>query len=167
MNKMKYVAQLRRMSARRCRRLGSRGMGRAGRPTRRKTSSAIRVSRTAATSGTWTARARRPRSSPVDEKEAAAGQRSALIRMGAVDGWGVQFGQTMEAPEQGQDLYLCGAGKERQGTGRPAAGNRASRRPVRPGRCVSAADGHEQTSGRSCTSRSRSTNPFRKDGLPT
>jgi hypothetical protein len=38
----------------------------------------------------------------VDEKEAAAGQRSALIRMGAVDGWGVQFGQTMEAPQPGK-----------------------------------------------------------------
>ncbi len=38
----------------------------------------------------------------VDEKEAAAGQRSALIRMGAVDGWGVQFGQTMEAPDPGK-----------------------------------------------------------------
>ncbi len=38
----------------------------------------------------------------VDEKEAAAGQRSALIRMGAVDGWGVQFGQTMEAPDRGK-----------------------------------------------------------------
>jgi len=38
----------------------------------------------------------------VDEKEAAAGQRSALIRMGTVDGWGVQFGQTMEAPVKGK-----------------------------------------------------------------
>ncbi|MGA2033821.1 MAG: carbohydrate binding domain-containing protein [Thermoguttaceae bacterium] len=38
----------------------------------------------------------------VDEKEAAAGQRSALISMGAVDGWGVQFGQTMEAPDLGK-----------------------------------------------------------------
>ncbi|MGO9108391.1 MAG: hypothetical protein ACLP9L_04085, partial [Thermoguttaceae bacterium] len=38
----------------------------------------------------------------VDEQEAAAGQRSALIRMGAVDGWGVQFGQTMEAPDPGK-----------------------------------------------------------------
>jgi len=38
----------------------------------------------------------------VDEKEAAAGHRSALIRMGTVDGWGVQFGQTMEAPDLGK-----------------------------------------------------------------
>ena len=38
----------------------------------------------------------------VDERDAAAGQRSALIRMGAVDDWGVQFGQTMEAPNAGK-----------------------------------------------------------------
>jgi hypothetical protein len=38
----------------------------------------------------------------VDEKDAAAGQRSALIRMGTAESWGVQFGQTMEAPQPGK-----------------------------------------------------------------
>ena len=38
----------------------------------------------------------------VDEREARDGQRSALLRLGAVDGWGVQFGQRMEAPSAGR-----------------------------------------------------------------
>ena len=51
----------------------------------------------------------------VDEKEAAAGQRSALIRMGAVDGWGVQFGQTMEAPERGKTYTFAVLAKSVKG----------------------------------------------------
>ncbi|MGA2254276.1 MAG: carbohydrate binding domain-containing protein [Thermoguttaceae bacterium] len=51
----------------------------------------------------------------VDEKEAAAGQRSALIRMGAVDGWGVQFGQTMEAPDAGRTYTFAVLAKSVKG----------------------------------------------------
>jgi hypothetical protein len=51
----------------------------------------------------------------VDEKEAAAGQRSALIRMGAVEGWGVQFGQTMEAPDAGKTYTFAVLAKSVKG----------------------------------------------------
>jgi hypothetical protein len=51
----------------------------------------------------------------VDEKEAAAGQRSALISMGAVDGWGVQFGQTMEAPDVGKTYTFAVLAKSVKG----------------------------------------------------
>ena len=51
----------------------------------------------------------------VDEKEAAAGQRSAAIRMGAVDGWGVQFGQMMEAPERGKTYTFAVLAKSVKG----------------------------------------------------
>jgi hypothetical protein len=51
----------------------------------------------------------------VDEKEAADGQRSALIGMGAVEGWGVQFGQTMEAPEVGKTYTFAVLAKSVRG----------------------------------------------------
>jgi hypothetical protein len=51
----------------------------------------------------------------VDEKEAAAGQRSALISMGDVDGWGVQFGQTMEAPDVGKTYTFAVLAKSVKG----------------------------------------------------
>ena len=34
----------------------------------------------------------------VDDKDAAAGQRSAVLSVGTAEEWGIQFGQTMEAP---------------------------------------------------------------------
>ena len=46
--------------------------------------------------------ARPPPSSPSTSKDAAAGQRSALLSIGSVDDWGVQFGQIMDAPEPGK-----------------------------------------------------------------
>ena len=39
---------------------------------------------------------------PVDDKEAAAGRRSAVVSIDTVDDWGIQFGQTMEAPAAGK-----------------------------------------------------------------
>ena len=86
--------------------------------------------------------------------------------MGAVDGWGVQFGQTMEAPVKGKTYTFAVLAKSlkepvalelaiERHTPRTTVPLRLRGRPLR------------KTSGRSCTSRSRSTNPFRKDGLPT
>ena len=51
----------------------------------------------------------------VDEKEAAAGQRSALIRICAIEGWGVQFGQTMEAPQRGKTYTFAVLAKSGKG----------------------------------------------------
>ena len=74
----------------------------------------------------------------VDDKEAAAGRRSAVLSIDTVDEWGVQFGQTMDAPAAGQDLYLRRAGQEHQGPGQPcgwrssAAASRRTGRPPAP-----------------------------------
>ena len=38
----------------------------------------------------------------VDDKDAAAGRRSAVLHIESADNWGVQFGQTMEAPAAGK-----------------------------------------------------------------
>jgi hypothetical protein len=51
----------------------------------------------------------------VDEKEAAAGQRSALISVGTVEEWGVQFGQIMEAPDVGKTYTFAVLAKSVQG----------------------------------------------------
>ncbi len=54
----------------------------------------------------------------VDDKDAAAGQRSALLRIGAVENWGVQFGQSMEAPAQGKTCTFAVLAKS---TSKPVA----------------------------------------------
>ncbi|MGA2066007.1 MAG: carbohydrate binding domain-containing protein [Thermoguttaceae bacterium] len=47
----------------------------------------------------------------VDDKEAAAGRRSALVHIDAVAEWGVQFGQTMDAPAPGQTWTFAAVAK--------------------------------------------------------
>lgn len=51
----------------------------------------------------------------VDDTEAASGQRSARIRINAVDGWGVQFGQAFEAGQPGQTYTFAVLAKSVQG----------------------------------------------------
>jgi hypothetical protein len=47
----------------------------------------------------------------VDDKEAAAGRRSALVTIDTVADWGVQFGQTMDAPAPGQTWTFAAVAK--------------------------------------------------------
>ncbi len=51
----------------------------------------------------------------VDGKEAASGQRSALLRIDAVDDWGVQFGQSFEAGLPGQTYTFAALAKSTGG----------------------------------------------------
>ena len=51
----------------------------------------------------------------VDDKDAASGQRSALLSIDAADGWGIQFGQTMEAPDQGRTYTFAVRAKSMKG----------------------------------------------------
>ncbi|NLF68266.1 MAG: hypothetical protein GX575_04335 [Candidatus Anammoximicrobium sp.] len=51
----------------------------------------------------------------VDAKDAAAGQRSALIRVATVAEWGVQFGQTFEAGSPGQTYTFAVLARSNQG----------------------------------------------------
>ncbi len=51
----------------------------------------------------------------VDGKDAAAGQRSALIRIDTVDDWGVQFGQSFEAGSPGQTYTFAVLAKSTKG----------------------------------------------------
>lgn len=51
----------------------------------------------------------------IDDKDAASGQRSALVSIGDVDNWGVQFGQTMEAPAQGKTCTFAVLAKSMKG----------------------------------------------------
>ena len=53
----------------------------------------------------------------VDDKDAAAGQRSAVLSVGAAEEWGIQFGQTMEAPAAGKTYTFAVLAKS---TKRPA-----------------------------------------------
>jgi len=51
----------------------------------------------------------------VDAKDAAAGQRSALISTHTVDGWGVQFGQSFDAGSPGQTYTFAVLAKRTKG----------------------------------------------------
>ena len=51
----------------------------------------------------------------VDDKDAAAGQRSAVLSVGDVEQWGIQFGQTMEAPAAGKTYTFAVLAKGMKG----------------------------------------------------
>ena len=52
----------------------------------------------------------------VDEKDAAEGQRSALLRLGAVEQWGLQFGQSFPAGERGKTYTFAALAKGVKGS---------------------------------------------------
>ena len=51
----------------------------------------------------------------VDDKDAAAGHHSAVLNVGTVNDWGVQFGQTMEAPAPGKTYTFAVLAKGMKG----------------------------------------------------
>ena len=51
----------------------------------------------------------------VDDKDAAAGRRSAVLSVGTVEEWGIQFGQTMEAPAVGKTYTFAVLAKSMKG----------------------------------------------------
>ena len=65
------------------------------------------------------------------------------MSIGAVNGWGVQFGQTMEAPEVGKTYTFAVLAKSVREPVTLRLEIKAPRRPLRPGRLLSAADRHE------------------------
>jgi len=51
----------------------------------------------------------------IDDKDAGEGQRSALVSIATVDGWGIQFGQTVDAPTVGKTYTFAVLAKSTKG----------------------------------------------------
>ncbi len=65
----------------------------------------------------------------VNAEDAADGERSALLTLGSVSGWGVQFGQRVAAGQQGKTYTFAALGKS---VGVPVAVNLEIERPADP-----------------------------------